>query len=381
MCALKRIAIATTGGDAPGMNACVRAVVKGCGPDNEIIGVRNGALGLLRGSEEFGDYFRLHKQSVSNIINRSGTVLKSTRQARFRDYVLDHAPGLSESEHGDLTFDDRFGAVIGKLAADSLGKNQIDALILVGGDTTCRAAIRVHEAVDKAIPVVVVPATIDNDIRGTVQTIGFDSAVAMATAQVDAIRETAASMDRIFLVEVMGHSQGHIAVEVALATGAEQVLIPEQRLTIGHLETLAERLARRAEQDRESSIVIVAEGTAVPVAEGVERLPTPSQQLDQYIRRVSQSVEVRTSVLGHTLRGAPPTAFTRNLATRSGLKALEEIADQWEKQPNQRRDTPSLIGVHRDGFPERVDVVGSMIRDESLALVKAAMDQNERLSF
>lgn len=361
-----RIGLVTSGGDAPGMNACVRAVVKGAPDGVTVVGVRNGGLGLLRNalseSTDGSDYFELAPADVASILHRSGTILKSARESKFRDFVLQQRQLDAADAQQDMTRDDHYGRLIGELAAAAMESNGLDGLILIGGDTTCRAATHVYAAIGDGFPIVVVPATIDNDIAGTVQTIGFDSAVSMAVLQVDAIRETAAAMDRIFVVEVMGRDQGHLAAEVGLATGAEVVLVPEcVDYSPAVLNDLAESLTRRVQISGSSALVIVAEGARLsPLTASPETPPSPAQIFAGYLDAQPDGAEVRVTILGHTLRGAPPTAFTRNLATRSGLRAVTTVEKR--ARDSRRQRPPMLLGMHHEGFLEEHELRGDMVR-------------------
>lgn len=366
------------------MNACVRAIVKAAPSDVTIVGVRNGGLGLLRdqpgGDRSDPDYFDMGPADVANILHRSGTILRSARDIRFRQFVEEQLPTGAADDVPDVTRHDRLGKAVGELAVKSLDSNRIDGLVLIGGDTTCRAARYIYEASGAKIPILVVPATIDNDIAGTVQTIGFDSALAMAVLQVDSIRETAAAMDRLFLVEVMGREQGHLAVELSLATGAEAVLIPEQAYSEAYLKRLADRLAERIRWSGGSALVIVAEGarvaSATTSASGVPS--SAAHAFATYFEGRNDGPEVRVTILGHTLRGAPPTPFTRNLATRSGLFVLDELQRQI-KNPSRHRP-PTLVGMHHEGFLDEIPIEGDMVRRDTTRLLAVVREQIDVLS-
>jgi 6-phosphofructokinase 1 len=367
------------------MNACVRAIVKAAPPDLSIVGVRNGGLGLLRNdrgedSPDGADYVELGPADVAGILHRSGTFLKTARDSRFREFVQAHLAEGVDHHLADMTRDERHGRVIGQIAMGSLDANGIDGLVLIGGDTTCRAAQFIYAASGERMPIHVIPGTIDNDIAGTVQTIGFDSAVAMAVYQVDAIRETALAMDRLFIVEVMGREQGHLAVEVALATGAEAALIPEDDVTEEDMYRCAERLTAHIRRARGSALVIVAEGARIrPFGQSPEDVSmSAAHAFATYFDAQPEPPEVRVTILGHTLRGAPPTPFTRNLATRSGLLVLEEL-DRRLRKPDRSR-VPTLVGMHHEGFVEDVKITGDMVRRDQTRLLAIVRNQIDVLA-
>lgn len=357
-----RIAIVTSGGDAPGMNACIRAVVKGSSPDVEVVGVRLGGLGLLRnnGAALGGpDYVALGADDVRGIIDRSGTILGTSRAEPIYQLTEARLPGVEVDE------------AIGRLSAEALSDNDIDGLILVGGDTTCRAALSIAQATEREKPIVVVPATIDNDIRGTAQTLGFDSAVQMAVHCVDSIRATASAMERVFIVEVMGRNHGQIALETAYAVGAEEALIPEQSYGPSDIDDMAERLLASSS----SAIVIVAEG--VRFDDDVEgRAPGASLQ-SMIESRLGSRREVRLVQLGHVLRGAPPTALTRNLATKAGLRAIDLVVESAHRSD---AGAPTLVGINNAGVLTSVEVVGDMVRRDRRAL-QALYNHMRRLAY
>ncbi len=277
---MRKIAVATTGGDAPGMNAAIRAITRLAeGTDMKIIGVHRGYCGLI---EE--DFEELNSRSVSGIVNLGGTILRTVR-----------CPEM-ETDEGI------------KKASESLKKNKIDGLIVIGGDGSFRGAMALHKA--SGIPVVGVPASIDNDINGTDNTIGFDTAVNTALSAIDKIRDTATSHERLFVVEVMGRKRGFLALSVGLAAGAEIILVPEIPFTIDELEQTLEEGRKKGKR---SSIVVMAEGA------GDSRLLT---------ERIAKDLnyEARLSVLGYMQRGGIPTATSRILANRFGEAAVNVIS-------------------------------------------------------
>jgi len=275
--AIKRIGVLTSGGDAPGMNAAIRAVVR-CAVHNklEVFGIFRGYAGLI--NEELKE---LDHRSVSNIINRGGTILKTARCDEFL------------TEEGQ------------RRAVEVIKKNKIDALVLIGGDGTYRGGIALEKKWD--IPCIGVPCTIDNDVNGTDSTIGSDTAVNTALDAIDKIRDTATSMERIFVVEVMGRESGFIALQVAIGGGAEEVLLPERKFD---LHTMCHDIVEGNIRGKISWIIIVAEGAA------------KAADIAKKITEMT-SLETREVVLGHIQRGGTPTARDRDLATCLGAKAVE----------------------------------------------------------
>lgn len=276
---MKKIAFLTSGGDSPGMNACVRAIVKNCFHHGiQPIGIRDGFNGIMH-----GDFWNMRYHDVNNIIQTGGTILGTARSEEFKD------------------------AQKRKLGLDFLIKEKIDALIVIGGDGSFRGANVISSEI--GIPVIGIPATIDNDIYGTDQTIGFDTALNTVVEAVDKIRDTASSHKRIFFVEVMGRDSGSLALKSAVASGAEMVLIPEEETNI---EKLAEQL-RNQNQGKRGSIVIVAEGDD---AGG-------SMDIIRKVKPLMEDFDLRATVLGHIQRGGRPSAYDRILATTMGAEAVE----------------------------------------------------------
>jgi 6-phosphofructokinase 1 len=279
---MKRIGVLTSGGDAPGMNACVRAVVR-CGVSRklEIVGIRRGYCGIL---EE--DFVKLGSRSVANIVQRGGTFLETARCEEMK------------TEEGI------------RKANQVLRREGIEGLITIGGDGTFRGAVALAEAGD--VKVIGVPGTIDNDVYGTDNTIGFDTAVNTALDAIDKIRDTAGSLHRLFFVEVMGKSRGFIALEVGIAGGAEDILIPEVETEV---EQLCLSIRRSVKRGKRSSIVIVAEGDDAGGAFSI------AQQVWERLK-----LEYRVCVLGHVQRGGSPTANDRVLASKLGAAAVNALA-------------------------------------------------------
>ena len=280
---LKKIGILTSGGDAPGMNACIRAVVR-CAVKYqiEVIGFRRGYAGLLQ-----NDFIRLGPRSVANIIHRGGTFLETARCDEMKT-----AEGLQE-------------------AVANLQRESIEGLITIGGDGTFRGATALAEVGN--IKVIGIPGTIDNDVYGTDYTIGFDTAINTALDAIDKIRDTAGSLQRPFFIEVMGRSRGFIALAVGIAGGAASILIPETETKI---EELCLELRRNIKKGKKSSIVVVAEGDD---AGGVFQV---AQQVWERLK-----LEYRICVLGHIQRGGSPTARDRILASKLGAAAVDALAD------------------------------------------------------
>lgn len=311
----RRIGIITAGGDCPGMNAAVRAVVKSADRDRriEVIGFRDGFAGLVN-----GDARPLGFDDVSGILVQGGTILGASNKDDPFSMRTDDAAGVRRV--------DRSGAVI-----DTLARHRIDELVVVGGDGSLRIAERFCRM---GVRIVVVPKTIDNDVPGTDVTLGFDSARAIATEAVDRLHTTAASHHRVLVVEVMGRNAGWIALEAGIAGGADVILIPE--ITFDW-DPVAAAIRDRVRRGRRFSIVVVAEGARCPdggtvVRELVHESSEPIRLggVGAVVTRALQArvpFEVRSVVLGHVQRGGPPTAFDRVLATRLGVAAIEALAE------------------------------------------------------
>lgn len=276
---LKRLALLTSGGDAPGMNACIRAIVRtALGHRLSVLGFRRGYQGLV-----CGEFEELHSRSVSNIIQRGGTVLRTARCAEF------------ETEQGL------------RRAAIVLRAQRVDALLVIGGDGSLRGCRDLANYWSGQI--LGLPGTIDNDLYGTDYTIGFDTAVNTALDAIDKIRDTADAHERCFLVEVMGRRAGFIAAAVGLTGGAEEILLPGQPVDF---RGIARRLEAGVKEGKTSSIIVVAEGAFQGGAYAVA----------DALKRYSKD-EFRVCVLGHIQRGGAPTAADRLLATKLGAFAVE----------------------------------------------------------
>ncbi|GEQ86148.1 ATP-dependent 6-phosphofructokinase [Patiriisocius marinistellae] len=280
---IKRIGVLTSGGDAPGMNAAIRAVVRSSVYHTiECVGIFRGYEGLIE-----GDFEALNARSVKNIINRGGTFLKSARSEEFR------------------TKEGR------QKAYNNLKKAEIDALVTIGGDGTFNGAIVFNEEFD--FPIVGLPGTIDNDINGTDYTIGYDTALNTVVEAIDKIRDTANSHNRLFLVEVMGRDAGDIALNAGIGAGAEEILIPEQDMG---RDRLVESLKRSKKSGKSSSIVVVSEG---------DQIGKNILGLADYIRENLKEYECKVTVLGHIQRGGAPSCYDRVLASRLGVGAVDAL--------------------------------------------------------
>ena len=282
---IKKIGVMTSGGDSPGMNAAIRSVARTCAfYEIECAGIYRGYEGMIE-----GDFIELNARSVKGIINKGGTFLKSARSVGFRT-----PEGRQE-------------------AYNQLKKANIDALVVIGGDGSFTGALIFNQ--EFGFPVIGIPGTIDNDIAGTSHTLGYDTALNNAVEVIDKIRDTASSHNRLFFIEVMGRDVGHIALNVGIGAGAEEILIPEENLG---LERLLESLKRSKESGKSSSIVIVAEG---------DKTGKNVFELKDYVNEHLPEYDVRVSVLGHMQRGGSPSCFDRVLASRMGVKAVESLLD------------------------------------------------------
>ena len=277
---VSRIGVLTSGGDSPGMNAAIRAVVRtGIYHGLEVYGIMRGYQGLLE-----DDIIRMESRSVANIIQRGGTILKT---ARCKDF---------------LTPEGR------EKAYNVLRARGIDGLVVIGGDGSFQGAVKFSQEFD--IPVIGIAGTIDKDIYGTDFTIGFDTAVNTAVAAIDKIRDTADAHDRLFIVEVMGRDAGYIALHSGIATGAENILVPERKTDI---ETVIASLAEKERRKKLVNIIVVAEGDDSGGAENLAKIV--KQRLPQ--------TDARVTILGHIQRGGAPTCLDRLIASRMGYHAVE----------------------------------------------------------
>jgi 6-phosphofructokinase 1 len=277
---MKRIGILTSGGDAPGMNACIRAVVRNALANSvEILGIRRGYAGLIE-----GDVSVLDRKAIANMIHRGGTMLETSRCPEFTT-VEGRAKAIKVMEEAG-----------------------IDGLVLLGGDGTFHGGALLANECD--VGIIGVPTTIDNDVYGTDYTVGFDTAVNTALEAIDRIRDTAVSHERLFFVEVMGHHTGFIALESGIAGGAEETIIPEA----GSTDELWSRLRESFEHGKKSAIVVVAEG------DHPGHTFTIAQESKDKLK-----IESRVCILGHVQRGGSPTARDRVLASNLGSAAVSAL--------------------------------------------------------
>ena len=275
---LKKIAVLTSGGDAPGMNPCIRAVVRfGIVNGLSIVGVEDGYNGLIH-----GDFREMNLRSVSGIMQRGGTILQTARSEEFKTQK-----GQREA--------------IRRMSAEG-----IDGLVVVGGDGSLQGAVKLHQ---QGVRVIGIPASIDNDIYGTDMAIGVDTALNTIVDAIDKIRDTASSHSRAFLVETMGRESGYLAIQAGIVTGAEMVLVPEVPTDVDALVKAMDEAYRKG---KTHCIIVCAEGATPHVTE-----------LGQIIDSMDLGFTTRISILGHMQRGGKPTAFDRMLASRLGSKAVE----------------------------------------------------------
>lgn len=277
---IRRIAVLTGGGDAPGMNACVRAVVRtALNADLEVLGIQGAYAGLVR-----GDFAPLAARDVGGIIQRGGTFLQTDRLPQFKEDAYQEK-GLQQ-----------------------LHDHQIDALVVIGGDGSLNGALALHR---RGFPVVGVPASIDNDIWGTNMAIGVDTALNTILEAIDKLRDTASSHKRAFLIEVMGRNCGYLALMSGICGGAEVILIPEVDLS---LEEIAERITDSYQRGKTHAIIVSAEGGA-----------HKSDEIASYLKTKGTGFDVRVTILGHVQRGGRPSAFDRLLALRLGNAAVQTL--------------------------------------------------------
>ena len=282
---MKTIAVLTSGVDSPGMNSSIRAVVRACAHyEIKCIGIVRGFSGLIDNNTKV-----LNTRSVRGIINRGGTFLYSARCDEFK------------------TVEGR------KTAYKNLKDNEIDGLIVIGGDGSFTGALKLQQEFN--FPVVGIPGTIDNDLHGTSHTLGYDTALNTVMDAIDKIRDTAISHHRLFLVEVMGADAGYIALNSGLAIGAQEILIPEVNMSF---ENLINSLKKSKKSGKTSSIIVVAEG---------DKTGKNVFELASKIEETLPKYETRVSVLGHIQRGGTPSCFDRVLGTQLGVKAVESLID------------------------------------------------------
>ncbi len=308
MSELKRIAVMTSGGDSPGMNAAIRAVVRsGTHHDLEVFGIRQAYKGLVNGDVE-----RMDTRDVGGIIQRGGTILQTARLPEFKDEKVQ------------------------RLAIRHLNEHGIEGLIVIGGDGSLTGALALHR---HGVKVIGIPGSIDNDIWGTDCSIGVDTALDTILGSIDRLRDTASSHERVFLVEVMGRRCGHLAVVSGLTTGAEVVLIPEKEMSLDELGTVVEQAYMKG---KSHAMIIVAEGANLKC-----------NQIADHLNQHDIGFEVRITILGHVVRGGSPTAFDRLLATRLGVAAVDALL---------RDETGIMVGLDGTEIVTRKleDVIGKM---------------------
>ena len=275
----------TSGGDAPGMNAAIRSVIRSASYYKlESVGIYRGYQGLIE-----GDIVKMDARSVHHIIQKGGTILKTARSDEFR------------------TIEGR------NKAYNNLIKHEIDAMVIIGGDGSFTGGMIFNK--EHNFPIIGIPGTIDNDIFGTDFTIGYDTALNTAVECIDKIRDTASSHNRLFFVEVMGRDAGHIALNAGIGAGAEEILIPEEDMGIERLLVTLEKSRRSG---KTSSLVVVAEG---------DKTGANVFELAKYVEDNLPQYNVRVSVLGHMQRGGAPSCSDRVLASRMGVKAVELLID------------------------------------------------------
>jgi len=286
---IRKIGVLTSGGDAPWMNAAVRAVVRSAVYNNiECYGIYKGYEGLIT-----DDLVKLNARGVNNIINKGGTILKSARCLEFR------------------TKDGRIKA------KNTLDKHGIDSLVVIGGNGSLTGALLLEE--EHGVKVIGIPGTIDNDLVGTRCSLGYDTALNTAVDAIDKIRDTASSHNRLFFIEVMGKGSGHIALNAGIGAGAEEVLIPEQNMG---LDRLLDSLRKSEKSGKSSSIIVVSEG---------EKIGDNVFRFSSYIEKNLPHYEIRVSILGHIQRGGTPSCFDRVLASRMGVHAVDCLIDEKSK--------------------------------------------------
>jgi 6-phosphofructokinase 1 len=280
---VSKIGVLTSGGDSPGMNAAIRAVVRtGIYHGLEVYGIMRGYQGLIE-----DDIFRMEGRSVANIIQRGGTILKTARCKEFFD------------EEGR------------KKGFENLKRREIDGLIIIGGDGSFRGAVQFSQ--EFAIPCIGLAGTIDKDIHGTDFTIGFDTAVNTAVEAIDKIRDTMDAHDRIFIIEVMGRDAGYIALHSGIATGAENILVPERKTD---LDDIVQGLLEKERRKKLVNLIVVAEGDEFGATE-----------IQKVLKERLPKAEIRVCILGHIQRGGAPSCLDRLIASRMGYHAVESLIE------------------------------------------------------
>ncbi|MBN1120954.1 MAG: 6-phosphofructokinase [Anaerolineae bacterium] len=279
---MRRVAVMTSGGDSPGMNGAIRAVVRaGTYYDLEVYGIRQAYRGLVN-----GDIERLDTRDVAGIIQAGGTFLQTARLPEFKEEAYQRKAIRRLNEHG------------------------IDALVVIGGDGSLSGALALHQ---RGVKVIGIPGSIDNDIWGTASSLGVDTALDTIIEAIDRLRDTASSHERVFLVEVMGNKCGYLAMVSGLVTGAEFMIIPEEEVTLEHVNAVVEDAYMKG---KSHAMIVVAEGANLKC-----------QQIAESLSAHDIGFEVRTTILGHVVRGGRPTTFDRLLATRFGVAAVNALKE------------------------------------------------------
>ena len=324
MSRVKRIAVMTSGGDSPGMNAALRAVVRsGIYHGLEVYGIRQAYLGLIN-----GDIERMDSRDVAGIIQQGGTILQTARLPEFKEESYQRKAIRRLNEHG------------------------IEALVVIGGDGSLAGALALHK---RGFQTVGIPGSIDNDIWGTASSIGVDTALNTILESIDRLRDTASSHERVFLVEVMGRRCGYLALNAGIITGAEVVLIPEKEM---HIEELGRAVEEAYMKGKSHAMVIISEGANLKTGD-----------IAAYLVQHDIGFEVRTTILGHVQRGGRPTAFDRLLATRFGVSAVETILAgesgvmmALEGTAIVSRKLEEIIGKQRPINPQLIDLANQLTR-------------------
>jgi 6-phosphofructokinase 1 len=279
---MQRIAILTSGGDAPGINPCIRSSARmALHMGVEVVGIQEGFDGLVR-----GEMIPLRARDVGGILQRGGTFLRTARCPEFKEMKIQ------------------------RKALRELNESHIDGIIVIGGDGSLRGA---HALAMHDFPVVGVPSSIDNDVWGTDMSIGVDTAINTIMTAIDKLRDTASSHERAFLIETMGRNCGYLALNAGVVCGAEMILIPEKEVS---LEEISEMVEGAYERGKSHCIIVVAEGSSLKV-----------HQISEYLKDHEVGFETRVTILGHVPRGGSPSAFDRLLATRMGVKAAEVLLE------------------------------------------------------
>ena len=321
---IQHIGVMTSGGDAPGMNAAIRAVVRaGYFHGMEVFGIRQAYRGLVN-----GDIERLDSRDVGGIIQRGGTILQTARLPEFKEESVQRKAMRNLNSHG------------------------IDALVVIGGDGSLTGALSLHRHGAKVIGI---PGSIDNDIWGTASSVGVDTALNTILESIDRLRDTASSHERVFVVEVMGRNCGYLAMVTGIITGAEAIIVPEQPVSIDELGRIVEDAYMKG---KSHAMIVVAEGANLGCNE-----------IADYLNQHDIGFEVRITILGHVVRGGRPTAFDRMLATRFGISAVEALHDgqsgvmmALEGTTIVSRELEEVIGNQRPMNPQYAHILDVLTR-------------------